>query len=245
MKVTLLHNTPLHVAAGAIRTCWASQEKSDTEIVCGNCGSAHIDTFNDVCIQCDREYTPVTVCGPNDKALIDRVGNKFKHASTLEHLNYNFFISGVSRALLQELARHRLASYSVKSSRYTLKELKTGEDVVEGDSRIFDWDVAKKFLVMTGDEDVDSYSALALSRLQHVLRAGKKNDFAKYCMPEAYKTELTWSINARSLQNFLSLRSSNAALWEIRELAKAVFEALPEEHKFLFDDSLNKKPSDG
>ena len=65
--------------------------------------------------------------GEKDVELIDRVGNKFKHASTLEHLYYNFYIQGVSRALLQELARHRLASLSVKSTRCTLKDLKIDE----------------------------------------------------------------------------------------------------------------------
>ena len=60
--------------------------------------------------------------GEKDCELIDRVGNKHKHASTLEHLSYTFYISGISRALLQELARHRMASLSVKSTRYTLKE---------------------------------------------------------------------------------------------------------------------------
>ena len=59
-----------------------------------------------------------------DVNRIERVANKFKHASTIEHLSYTFDIDGVSRALLQELARHRIASYSVKSTRYTLKELK-------------------------------------------------------------------------------------------------------------------------
>ena len=59
--------------------------------------------------------------GEIDKELINRVGNKFKHASTLEHLHYNFYIKGISRALLQELARHRMASLSVKSTRYNLK----------------------------------------------------------------------------------------------------------------------------
>ena len=65
--------------------------------------------------------------GEKDLALIDRVGNKYKHASTLEHIHYNFFIQGISRALLQELARHRMASLSVKSTRYTLKELKESD----------------------------------------------------------------------------------------------------------------------
>ncbi len=62
--------------------------------------------------------------GEKDQALIDRVVNKYKHASTIEHLVYSFLYSRMSRALLQELSRHRIASPSVKSTRYTLKELK-------------------------------------------------------------------------------------------------------------------------
>ena len=62
--------------------------------------------------------------GTKDKELIERIGNKNKHKSTLEHLVYSFDVDGISRACLTELARHRIASYSVKSTRYTLKELK-------------------------------------------------------------------------------------------------------------------------
>jgi len=61
---------------------------------------------------------------------IKRVGVKFKHASTLEHVSYNFDIDGISRACLAELSRHRISSFSVKSSRYTLNELKKEEKFV-------------------------------------------------------------------------------------------------------------------
>jgi hypothetical protein len=64
----------------------------------------------------------------------DRVGNKYRHASILEHVTYNFSIEGISRACLQELARHRMASLSVKSTRYTLKELKDTNQALQ-DSR--------------------------------------------------------------------------------------------------------------
>jgi len=165
--------------------------------------------------------------GEKDKELIDRVGNKFKHSSTLEHLVYTFYIKGISRALLQELARHRVASLSVKSTRYTLKELKECDSI--------DYD---KFLVFTGVESVDNASKLALDNLQKILLDGVANDKAKYCLPESYKTELTWSINARSLQNFLALRSSKSALWEIQELAHKVYEALPTEHKYIFETKI-------
>jgi thymidylate synthase (FAD) len=192
-------------------------------------------------------YTPLLVCanairtcwqsfdksdngGEKDRELIDRVGNKYKHASTLEHLNYNFYIKGISRALLQELARHRMASLSVKSTRYTLKELKDEPAFSEADI-----ERAKKYLVFTNVALVDDMSIKALENLRQVLVEGISNDKAKYCLPESYKTELTWSVNARSLQNFLRLRSSKQALWEIRELAHKIYNTLPEDHKYLFE----------
>lgn len=178
---------------------------------------------------CWQSFDKSDCGGEKDKELIDRVGNKFKHASTLEHLVYTYYIKGISRALLQELARHRIASLSVKSTRYTLKELKKEEPFTCND-----FDRAKKYLVMTGDKLVDEMSIKAIENLRVVLVEGVSNDKAKYCLPESYKTELTWTINARSLQNFLSLRSDKSALWEIRDLAHALYNELPEDHKYLF-----------
>ena len=198
-------------------------------------------------------YTPLSVCshairtcwqsfergdfgGDVDKALIDRVGNKNKHKSTLEHLYYTFYIQGISRALLQELARHRIASYSVKSTRYTLKELKAESSFLPIQENK---DKARKYLVFTDNEKVDSASIKALENLRLILLENTSLDIAKYCLPESYKSELTWSINARSLQNFLELRSSKNALWEIRELANKIYEALPDEHKYIFENYIN------
>jgi len=167
--------------------------------------------------------------GEKDRELIDRVGNKFKHASTLEHLVYTFYIQGISRALLQELARHRMASLSVKSTRYTLKELKEETPFDPADLKR-----AEKYIVLTDNALVNEMGIKALENLRLLLTAGIANDKAKYALPECYKTELTWTLNARSLQNFLELRSDKAALWEIRQLALAVYNALPDEHRYLF-----------
>ncbi|HIP01932.1 MAG TPA: FAD-dependent thymidylate synthase [Campylobacterales bacterium] len=197
-----------------------------------------------------NHHTPLVICsdairtcwqsfdksddgGEKDRELIDRVGNKFKHASTLEHLVYTFYIKGISRALLQELARHRMASLSVKSTRYTLKELKNEESFDKKDI-----ERASKYLVMTDVGMVDEMSITALENLRLVLKSGISNDKAKYCLPESYKTELTWTVNARSLQNFIGLRSDKAALWEIRDLANLLYKTLPQEHQYLFSDYL-------
>jgi len=173
--------------------------------------------------------------GEKDRTLIEKVGNKMKHSSTLEHLVYTFYIQGVSRALLQELARHRIASLSVKSTRYTLKELKEIEPFEETD-----FEGASRFIVLTHHEEVDKASIRALNNIQKLLKLGIGNDMAKFALPECYKTELTWTVNARSLQNFLLLRSSKNALWEIRKLAYTLYDNLPENHKYLFESLLYK-----
>jgi len=172
-------------------------------------------------------------CWAKDKEFVDRdrmyrVGNKFKHASTLEHINYTFDIDGVSRALLQELSRHRHASLSVKSTRYTLKELKNATDL-------------ESFLVKIGPGFDPKWNIDVLKNIQEMLKTGISTDIVKYMLPEAYKTSLVWTINMRSLQNFLSLRTDKSALWEIRNLAHEVYNQVPEDHQFMLSEFVKER----
>ena len=59
-------------------------------------------------------------------------------------------------------------------------------------------------------------------------------DESKVLLPECYLTDLVFTINARSLNNFFKLRLSKSAHYKIRELAEAIFVALPPEHRFLY-----------
>lgn len=175
-----------------------------------------------------------TDCKAGSDALerINRVGNKNRHGSILEHLVYSFNIEGISRAVLQELARHRHASLSVRSTRYTLKELREESPFSTFEDRSESSRVAK-YLVLTDVEQVDDASVKALENLRQLVVASISNDKAKYALPEAYKTELVYTINMRSLQNLIGLRTDKSALWEFREIASAMFWALPEEHRPL------------
>ena len=229
IKVTLQHHTPLYISADGARTCWSSQDKSDT---CKheNYHEAQTEMCASECLDCGSLYMDEIVIGPKDLALIDRVGNQFHHASILEHISFNFFIDGISRACLQELARHRIASLSVKSSRYTLKELKSRIHDTTKESLV-QW--AQQSCVMTNNHAVNTAVGLQLCTLQDILQQGISNDEAKYCLPEAYRTQLTWTINMRSLQNFLSLRTDRTALPEIQLLAHLIYEALPADAQSL------------
>lgn len=202
MEVNLLQCSPLHIAITAMRRCWKSEEKSDT----------YYNTWANL------------VLGANDAALIRRI-IKSGHTSTIEHVVYTFDIKGMSRAVLQELARHRIASPSVESTRYCLKRLLTGTSNI------------RESLVQTGVGAVDDANEAQLKRLLEVM-AGEDipNDKLKYMIPEAFKTNLVWTTNARSFRNFLGLRSAPKALWEIQELARKSHAILPPEHKIFFED---------
>lgn len=112
-----------------------------------------------------------------------------------------------------------------------IRELKVGSKLltVETVKR------ASKYIVLTGNDRVDFNSIIELQLLKDVLDGGVQNDIAKYNLLEAYKTSLVMTINARALQNFLELRSSKHALWEIQLLAKAIYDVIPDDHKFLYD----------
>ena len=229
MTVKLLHNSPLWLASHAIRMSHDNHDKSDT---------TEAQMFpNDYCLDdCYMERNGEA--GVKDKELISRVGNKLKHKSVLEQLVYWFDIDGISRGCLQELARHRTARLTVKSSRYTLKELRDNCSFYNTSPVGLDyrWDEVEKFCVLTGRIAVDKSIARALSALQNALDDGISNDISKYCLPEAFKTRLQWQIDGRNLQNFLELRTSKDALWEIQNLARAIYDALPTEHRYLYEE---------
>ena len=80
---------------------------------------------------------------------------------------------------------------------------------------------------------MDYASVCALENLRELVTMGKANDKAKYALPECWRVRLTASINLRSLQNFLSLRTDHKALPEIQHLARLIYEALPEDAQSL------------
>ncbi len=211
MKVNLLQSSSLSILIQAIRTCYQSQDKSDSSY--------------------DKSNFEL---GFRDKELINRIIES-KHDSTLEHIVFTFNIQGISRLCLQELARHRIASYSVKSTRYTLKELKNEKYFDLTSFKIDDsFNRASKYINYTGEFEVDYYSLKALENLRELVAGGNySNDISKYALPESYKVDLIMTINLRSLRNFLHLRCAKEAHFEIRDLAEKMKGVIPNDYQFL------------
>lgn len=127
------------------------------------------------------------------------------HESVAEHASFTFRIEGVSRVLLAQLTRHRLAAYSVQSQRYCGANM----GIVVPDS------MAREDLV---DEIVDVKNAV--DRLySKAISLGVPDEDARYLTLQGGKTELIMTMDARELKHFFELRCCNRAQWEIRELA--------------------------
>ena len=154
------------------------------------------------------------------KKLIDK-----NHTSVLEHLNYTFSIEGISRALLQEISRHRHTSPTVQSTRWALKKMECS-------------DPSKCIYIPEELDDIDR--ARYIEACMHLLLLRKElskkytNDIAKYATVESMLTKEVLTVNARSLINMFELRTSPAALKEFKDLMYKIYLALPQTHVFIF-----------
>lgn len=148
-----------------------------------------------------------------DTAKFIRRLASFGHQSPVEHASFTFGIEGVSRALLAQITRHRIASFSVKSQRY----VSCAED--------FNY-IVPNSIVALGETAVAEYTAQMkqigqwYAYWQSRLGEGEKsNEDARFVLPNACETKMVVTMNARELLHFFELRCCNRAQWEIREVA--------------------------
>ena len=161
--------------------------------------------------------------------VLERIIN-WKHESILEHITLTYSVKGLSRACLQELSRHRHISLSVESTRHTLKKNATIEFVNEN------------FPYASGDFGM---AYLQWIEAMHFVNFAKghpdiKNDELKYFLPEFWPTNLVLTSNVRELRHIVKLRTAPVALKEFQELARKLFEAVPDEFKYLLEDCVYK-----
>ncbi len=153
------------------------------------------------------------------------------HESPIEHISFTFGIEGVSRTLLAQITRHRIASFSVQSQRY----VKKSDFVFITPPAIRNDSTALEIYNRSMEQALTSYNTLC-----NILEEKYKKDFtaaglnektaaskaekkaiedARFVLPNACETKMMVTMNARSLINFFRLRCCKRAQWEIRELA--------------------------
>ncbi len=131
----------------------------------------------------------------------------YGHWSVIEHASFTFAVEGISRACTHQLVRHRIASYTQQSQRYVkFKDL----DYVTPPS-IEKNENAKKTFDETMKALADAY--------QKLIDLGIPPEDARFVFPNAAKSNIVITMNARELLHFFGLRCCLRAQWEIRELA--------------------------
>lgn len=156
---------------------------------------------------------------------------KFGHESVLEHITLTYSIGSISRAVLQELARHRHISLSVESTRHTLRK------TIENPDRVH------KTLESIENPTLRASAFGTSDLLSAIIKQYPEatNDELKYFLPEYWPTNLVLTSNVRELRHILDLRTAPAALKEFRDLARAMYEAVPEEFKYLLKDCVHEE----
>jgi len=152
--------------------------------------------------------------GPFIDKLLD-----MEHLSPIEHASFTFGIEGVSRSLLAQITRHRIASFSVKSQRYV-----SAQSREQGET--FNYIIPPSILAL-GDEAIKEYETQMQtiqgwydSWLKKLGDKGEKsNEDARFILPNSAETKMIVTMNARQLLHFFNLRCCNRAQWEIRALA--------------------------
>ncbi len=166
------------------------------------------------------------------------------HESPIEHASFTFGIEGVSRALLAQITRHRMASFSVQSQRYVTEKqfgfvlppeieecpeaLEIFENAMKEDQRHYDEIAAalkkkhKAALIAEGKDEKTADKAAEKKAIED----------ARFVLPNACETKMILTMNCRSLLNFFRHRCCTRAQWEIRDVAnqmlKLCFGVAPE-----------------
>ena len=145
------------------------------------------------------------------------------HESIMEHASFTFKIVGVSRVLLAQLTRHRIASFSVMSQRYVNQE---NCDIIIPKS--IQGELREKAIALA-EESRNLY--------KEMLNADINQEDARYILLQGCTTVLYVTMNGRELRHFFSLRCCNRAQWEIREMADKMLKLAKEAAPRIFQNA--------
>ena len=149
------------------------------------------------------------------------------HLGILEPISLSWYVEGISRACSHQLVRHRIASYCQQSQRYCKIGTMDREWYIippcfdENNKAMIDYFTLMDQIARMYDKFITVYDI-------------KKED-ARFILPNACKTNIMVTMNARSFIEASRKRLCNKAQWEIRELFSKMKETLKEKLPDVYD----------
>ena len=161
----------------------------------------------------------------SDRGLIgfllrERHGTPFEHNSFRFHIRCPIFVA-------REWFRHRIGSFNEFSMRYAKATddfyLPAPEDVRSqvGKPGAYSFEPVAPELAERTREELRAVYEASFAAYERLVDAGVARELARAVIPVGAYTEFFWTVNARALMNFLSLRNAEAAQREIRRYAEA------------------------
>ncbi|MBQ9252078.1 MAG: FAD-dependent thymidylate synthase [Clostridia bacterium] len=166
----------------------------------------------------------------DQEAFIERLLS-MGHESVFEHACFTFGVEGVSRVLLAQLTRHRMASFSVQSQRYVSYEKGFGY-ILPPKIEALGPEAVAEF-----QRQMDQMQEWYLGWQEKLGSGEGGNEDARFVLPNACETRALITMNVRELRHFFSLRMCNRAQWEIRAMAKEMHRLCLEVAPALFADA--------
>jgi thymidylate synthase (FAD) len=150
----------------------------------------------------------------------DRHGTPFEHNSFRFHIRCPIFVA-------REWFRHRVGSFNEFSMRYAKATddfyVPEAEDVRSqvGKPGAYSFEPVDPELAEQTREELRAVYDAAYATYQRLTEAGVARELARSVIPVGAYTEFYWTVNARALMNFISLRNAETAQREIRRYAEA------------------------
>jgi thymidylate synthase (FAD) len=149
---------------------------------------------------------------------------KHRHETPFEHSVFEFHIS-CPLFVARQWFRHRVASYNERSGRYVEYEdefylpdrLRLQAKSNKQASEFGEIPNERELIQM-----IQETYELVYERYKKLLASGVARELARAILPLSLYTQFYWTINARSLMNFINLRADASAQWEIRQYAEAI-----------------------
>jgi thymidylate synthase (FAD) len=158
------------------------------------------------------------------KSILKHVIN-LGHTSVIEHTNFTFAISDVSRSLTHQLVRHRIASYAQQSQRYV--------NLIKPNYIIPPKINSNKKMKKAYEETME----IIWKQYNKLIEMNIPPEDSRYVLPNAACTNIIVTMNARSLLNFFELRCCLHAQWEIRMLANLMLKELKKKAPIIFKNA--------
>jgi thymidylate synthase (FAD) len=161
----------------------------------------------------------------SDEGLI-RFLLRHKHGTPFEHNSFRFHVRAPI-FVAREWFRHRVGSFNEFSMRYARATddfyVPEPEDVRTqvGKPGSYSFEPVEPELAEATREELRAVYDAAYATYERLVERGVARELARLVMPVGAYTEFYWTVNARSLMNFVSLRAAETAQREIRRYAEA------------------------